>query len=174
MYNKKHLTLIVRLSELENVDTGAYIQGVTPGYEKIRICLDDSNVFRIGRGRNVELSLHNPAVSQLSCLLLRNLDNSYSVMDISSKNGTYINGVQVKEARLEDGDTIWIGTVEFEYRCGGNGIAEDIESFKIEPYEIEMNTDSGSKFLQRLFWGIAALSTIALGLSVFLLLSTFS
>ena len=172
MFNK-HLTMIVRLSELENVDTGSYLQGITPGYEKIRICLDDCSAFRIGRGQNVELCLRNPAVSQLNCLLLRNQDNSYSVLDVSSKNGTYINGVQVKEARLEDGDTLWVGTIEFEYHSGGCGMNDDLELFKIEPYELTMNTDRGSKFLQRLFWSIAGLSSLAIGLSIFLLFSIF-
>src|SRR5699024_9293573 len=40
------------------------------------------------------------------------------VRDLKSANGSYINGDVIEEAEISDGDTLRLGTVNFEFRGG--------------------------------------------------------
>jgi hypothetical protein len=46
-------------------------------------------------------------------------DGSIAVKDMGSKNGTWVNGEQIEEARLQKGDHVRIGHAEFAYTCDG-------------------------------------------------------
>jgi pSer/pThr/pTyr-binding forkhead associated (FHA) protein len=51
-------------------------------------------------------------------LTLRN--GEATVVDANSRNGVYVNGIQVRYAKLEDGDVVTFGTVRFRYRVGAS------------------------------------------------------
>jgi pSer/pThr/pTyr-binding forkhead associated (FHA) protein len=40
------------------------------------------------------------------------------VVDANSRNGIFVNGIQVRYGRLDDGDLVTFGTVRFRYRVG--------------------------------------------------------
>ena len=40
------------------------------------------------------------------------------MVDANSRNGVFVNGIQVRYAKLEDGDLLTFGTVRFRYRVG--------------------------------------------------------
>jgi len=41
-----------------------------------------------------------------------------TVIDANSRNGIFVNGIQLRYAKLEDGDTLTFGAVRFRYRVG--------------------------------------------------------
>ena len=65
----------------------------------------------VGRTPRADFILDAPLVSRLHCRLEAG-DNSLEVIDLSSTNGTYVNGKRVKRARLTSGDRLRVGRVE--------------------------------------------------------------
>ncbi len=68
----------------------------------------DANPFIIGRGSECHLVLPERQVSRQHVLIIQQ-NSQYILQDLDSKNGTHLNGVQVKgSAPLHDGDEIQI------------------------------------------------------------------
>jgi hypothetical protein len=75
--------------------------------------------INIGRTRDNDLRIVDPTVSRLHAMLtVRN--GEATVVDANSSNGIYVNGIQVRYAKLEDGDMLTFGTVRFRYRVGSD------------------------------------------------------
>jgi hypothetical protein len=73
----------------------------------------------IGRTRDNDLRIVDPTVSRLHAMLtVRN--GEAMLVDANSRNGIYVNGIQVRYARLDDGDLVTFGTVRFRYRVGSD------------------------------------------------------
>jgi len=73
--------------------------------------------INIGRTRDNDLRIVDPTVSRLHAVLkVRGRDAS--VIDANSRNGVFVNGIQLRYAKLEDGDTLTFGAVRFRYRVG--------------------------------------------------------
>jgi hypothetical protein len=73
----------------------------------------------IGRTRDNDLRIVDPTVSRLHAMLtVRN--GEAMLVDANSRNGIFVNGIQVRYARLDDGDLITFGTVRFRYRVGSD------------------------------------------------------
>ena len=64
----------------------------------------------IGRAPSNQIVVDHPSVSAHHAVLLRT-GASYSLKDLNSTNGTWINGDCVTDAELKDGDTIRFGSV---------------------------------------------------------------
>ena len=62
----------------------------------------------VGRDPANLVSIPDPALSRRHCLLLHD-DHGYRIRDLESRNGTFVNGVPVKESPLRHGDQISIG-----------------------------------------------------------------
>lgn len=75
------------------------------GWDKIPLIKDE---FIIGRGKENDLALDDHLVSKNHAKLVRR-DDSYRLIDLDSRNGTFLNGERVKMARLKDGDEIRLG-----------------------------------------------------------------
>jgi len=67
-----------------------------------------SGEIHIGRDPSNLLSISDPSLSRRHCALSRDGDG-YKIRDLDSRNGTSVNGVTVKEARLRQGDQIAVG-----------------------------------------------------------------
>jgi Nif-specific regulatory protein len=67
-----------------------------------------SGEIHIGRDPANLLSISDPSLSRRHCALSRDGDG-YKIRDLASRNGTLVNGVAVKEARLRHGDQIAVG-----------------------------------------------------------------
>ena len=73
----------------------------------------------IGRTRDNDLRVVDPTVSRLHAMLtVRN--GEAMLVDANSRNGIFVNGIQVRYARLDDGDLVTFGTVRFRYRVGSD------------------------------------------------------
>src|SRR5690242_17954024 len=68
---------------------------------------------RLGRNPTNDFRVADASISSFHCEVNLNPDNSLSVRDLASTNGTFIDGNQVSEGRLRPGQTLRLGTVEF-------------------------------------------------------------
>jgi len=66
------------------------------------------DVLVIGRGQDCDVVLEDGNASRRHCQI-RKWAGRYSIEDLQSKNGTYLNGMKVSTAELGDGDLIAIG-----------------------------------------------------------------
>ncbi len=82
-------------------------------------------ITRIGKKEDNEVALLDNTVSRHHVEIEMTAD-SYLLKDLNSTNGTFINGLRVKEAYLSPGDVIKIGNTEIEF------VAFD-EKVRIEP-----------------------------------------
>src|SRR5262245_60964045 len=78
-----------------------------------------SRRVNIGRTRDNDLRVVDATVSRLHAMLtVRN--GEAMLVDANSRNGIFVNGIQVRYARLDDGDLVTFGTVRFRYRVGSD------------------------------------------------------
>lgn len=71
--------------------------------------------FVIGRSRECNLRAGSDAISRHHCLILRT-GGGYTVRDLGSRNGTYVNDVRIaEETELKQNDTLRVGPLAF--RC---------------------------------------------------------
>jgi hypothetical protein len=71
----------------------------------------------VGRTQDNDLRIVDSTVSRLHAVLkLRG--GEVTVIDANSRNGVFVNGIQVRHAKLADGDMLAFGTVRFRYRVG--------------------------------------------------------
>ena len=71
----------------------------------------DTRVVLIGRSQDCDIQLNDPNVSRRHAEI-RQEEMSYSIVDLGSTNGLEVNGTRVRQAKLEDGDRIVIGSTE--------------------------------------------------------------
>jgi len=72
-------------------------------------------VVLIGRSQECDIRLADVNVSRRHAEL-RQEGTSYLVVDLDSTNGTLVNGVRVRQAKLEHGDTISLGSTDLVFR----------------------------------------------------------
>ena len=78
-----------------------------------------SRRVNVGRTRDNDLRIVDPTVSRLHAMLtVRN--GEAMLVDANSRNGIFVNGIQVRYARLDDGDLVTFGAVRFRYRVGSD------------------------------------------------------
>lgn len=68
----------------------------------------NSDTTKVGRDLNNDIFLDDITVSRSHAVINRD-ENGFSVKDLGSLNGTYINAVVAREQSLNDGDEIQIG-----------------------------------------------------------------
>jgi Nif-specific regulatory protein len=69
---------------------------------------------RIGRGLECQVVLTDPLTSRVHALVVYE-DDAWWVRDAGSRNGTFVNGQKVDEARLIDGCRVKVGSTEFAF-----------------------------------------------------------
>jgi diguanylate cyclase (GGDEF)-like protein len=80
----------------------------------------------LGRGEDCDLQVRDNSVSRRHARIDRSAQG-YTILDMKSSNGTYINNVQVsveKPSLLQDGDYLRIGDCIFRFLSSGNVEAE--------------------------------------------------
>lgn len=71
----------------------------------------------VGRSRSADLFVDSPELSRRHVQLSKD-GNEYTITDLASRNGVYLNGVRVHSAVLRGGDTLQMGNVTFLYLEG--------------------------------------------------------
>ena len=124
LYSDVDFTLELPAPELPPI---APAVAATPSLRRYMIGLDlvgcvheiASRRVNIGRTRDNDLRIVDPTVSRLHAMLtVRN--GEAMLVDANSRNGIFVNGIQVRYARLDDGDLVTFGTVRFRYRVGSD------------------------------------------------------
>jgi hypothetical protein len=92
--------------------------GVSPGDEPtqraflivdgVEIFQLDGKILRIGQNKENDLVINHPQVSQEHAQL-RLVNGQYTIFDLNSTGGTFVNGVKVSQSFLSPGDVISLG-----------------------------------------------------------------
>ncbi len=87
------------------------------GREAVALTIDGERheiakkVVVLGRGQECDIQLADPNVSRRHAEL-REEETSYWIVDLGSTNGLEVNGRRLRQAKLEDGDRITLGSTE--------------------------------------------------------------
>ncbi len=74
----------------------------------------------IGRNPTTDITLLDEGISREHAIVLYDeAEDSYSVEDLQSTNGTKVNGKRVRSSPLVDGDELQIGHTLFRFRHSG-------------------------------------------------------
>jgi hypothetical protein len=73
------------------------------------------DTYTLGRHRNNDIVISDPKVSSFHARLDRSPEG-FLVVDLKSRNGTYLNGERVESAQLNTGDEIRLGTAHLAYK----------------------------------------------------------
>jgi DNA-binding NtrC family response regulator len=82
----------------------------------------DALPLTLGRSRSSALMLDESAVSRAHARIEKR-GTDYVVLDLDSRNGTFVNGERIRERRLVDGDVLRVGDSLFKY------VAQDIDGY---------------------------------------------
>jgi signal transduction histidine kinase len=80
----------------------------------------------IGRDSSNQVRLHDTEVSRRHAELRPGQDGAYSLIDIGSANGTFVNNQAVKETALQSGDHIQVGQSVLVYSGGRVDATQDV------------------------------------------------
>ena len=113
---------VVRLATsndiLEQVDRhyGARLIGVLPSGEKLEYFINRHEV-EVGKAGHNHIVLNDPTVSNTHAILITR-DSGYSIVDLGSRNGTYVNGERLgsQAHTLRHGDSIQLGQTLLTFR----------------------------------------------------------
>jgi pSer/pThr/pTyr-binding forkhead associated (FHA) protein len=75
--------------------------------------LRPGTVKTVGRATRADFIVDAALVSRLHCRITAG-DENLEVLDLSSTNGTYVNGKRVEQAKLKNGDRLRVGRVELK------------------------------------------------------------
>ena len=78
--------------------------------------LADGQRLILGRGEDADIQVLDSGLSRQHCCIEK-AGEDYFVSDLTSTNGTWLNGERVERRQLKPGDRLRIGAVEFEFRC---------------------------------------------------------
>ena len=92
----------------------AYIVIHTPGHPPQRVALRETII--LGRAVGCEIWLDDSSVSRHHCRFEPRGDD-WLIVDLESRNGTFIDNILIKEQMLEEGMTIRIGASEVEFHA---------------------------------------------------------
>ncbi len=106
----------------------------------------------IGRSPETAFALNHPAVSWFHAKVIRRSPDSFTIQDMSSHNGTFLNGTQLRQRRetpLTRGDVIQIGPFNLVYQGQGAFVPFSAQrNFRLEAIQLE-KTFVTARFPQR-------------------------
>ena len=73
------------------------------------------DLYILGRSSKVDLTLESSELSRRHAMLKRE-QGTFSITDLDSTNGVYLNGTRVHAAQLYHGDIIQLGDLVYEFR----------------------------------------------------------
>jgi pSer/pThr/pTyr-binding forkhead associated (FHA) protein len=90
-------------------------QSSDPEQSDLTFRLSPGTARTIGRAPRADFVVNRALVSRIHCRLIAD-DEQVEVVDLSSTNGTFVNGERVERARVSGGDRLRIGRVELAIR----------------------------------------------------------
>lgn len=77
--------------------------------------LTEGGKILIGRGEDCQVQVLDPSLSRHQCEVAMQ-ENNFTIRDMNSLNGTWVNGARIKEVGLKDGDKVQLGALGFVFR----------------------------------------------------------
>jgi diguanylate cyclase (GGDEF)-like protein len=109
-------------------------RGANPDACLVHVYPPDSNTgrrYRLGAtpvviGRGEDCGIRNPdaSISRYHARIVPGSDGRYSVTDLGSTNGTFVNNASRRESALRDGDYLRVGNCIYRFLAGGDIEAE--------------------------------------------------
>jgi len=87
------------------------LQGSGPDQDLPIFRVTEGGIKTVGRAPRADFIVYRALVSRLHCRLEAG-DNGREVIDLSSTNGTYVNGMRIERAQVTNGDRLRVGRVE--------------------------------------------------------------
>jgi RsiW-degrading membrane proteinase PrsW (M82 family) len=113
----------IKIPAKENLDTRPHFVSISSlGDERIAYILNEAEVS-VGRTLNNSFVIEHPSVSKHHAKLAV-VEDEYTLYDLGSSNGTFVNGKRVKETRLADGCAVRFGRANFVYRDQMKSVAK--------------------------------------------------
>jgi len=72
----------------------------------------------VGRSKAADISIDSPELSRRHCVIERE-GQEWTIFDLESRNGVYLNGLRIHSAVLRPGDAVQIGNVMFVFHEAG-------------------------------------------------------
>ncbi|MFI4943053.1 MAG: EAL domain-containing protein [Burkholderiales bacterium] len=111
-----------------------YLEILVEGGRQLRRIVVYPCPFRVGRLSGLSLALASESVSKEHAELVMR-DDALHVVDLGSKNGTFVNDERVSEARLNEGDILHFAQVEFRV---GRQEFDEAEDLGLEPPTVSL------------------------------------
>jgi pSer/pThr/pTyr-binding forkhead associated (FHA) protein len=73
------------------------------------------DAYTIGRHRNNDIVISDPKVSSFHARIDRSVEG-YVLVDLKSRNGSYVNGKRIESGLLKTGDEVRMGTARLAYK----------------------------------------------------------
>lgn len=89
---------------------------VLNGKEKNKVYTLHEGKTKVGSGSDCEVRILIETISRQHALLIAKGGN-YTIQDMNSVTGTFVNGYQINSRDIIDGDLIRLGDVEFKFKC---------------------------------------------------------
>lgn len=91
-------------------------------------------IIKIGRLATAQLCLDDPRVSRIHAVIEAGADG-FSITDMGSVEGTYVNGKRISKATLSSGDAILVGDTRIEFVAGVAAADETSTAEHVAPVE---------------------------------------
>lgn len=101
--------------------------------------IQKADSITIGRDADNVINLSHPLISRFHCTVYRDNNGNFSMEDHGSMNGTYVNGVNLNKAKLEDGDIVQICPFRFILDNGKFIKADDSKKIKLEAFGLRVS-----------------------------------
>ena len=92
------------------------------------------DMLLVGRGTKADIRLADRSLSTSHCRVERTDSGIWKVIDLESKNGTYVNDRLIKQRQLRDGDRIRVGRQEMRFfkRVPGSSPVDALEALVLD------------------------------------------
>ena len=108
-----------------------------------------SPVYTIGRLGNNDLVLDDPSVSRHHAEIRRARDGSFSIVDLDSMNGIYVNGRRTRGCALDDGDELEIGDARLSFELTVDDPLDRESTALLDTAAIELEHQKRARARQR-------------------------
>ncbi len=123
----------------ESVAATPWLEYYPPNSSRPERKLLESFPFVIGRVESVDLQILSSKVSREHAAVLHD-NHVFTIRDLGSTNGTFVNGSKIDEAPLRDGDIVTIADVEVTLRIPSSKVSEATATQVIEHSRVDTRT----------------------------------
>lgn len=95
---------------------------IIEGGEVARVELLDQDVIKVGKLSSSHLRLEDANVSRIHAVIERSPSGGFSVIDLGSATGTYVNGAKVTKVELSSGDELQFGDTVIRVTIDANAV----------------------------------------------------